>query len=282
MNKKIIALFMCIAVFVSMFSFSAFAADVTIETMPSNVNFYQGIDWAYSGEKIVLIKSLDLSGTELKYNSQTVKFANSTFGANMQAKSESGSWTVGENKIKIYCDSFPSTVYATAKVNFIKIKNVSLASSPVNTELVMGRDWKKGVLNDVEISTYDLTGAKLKVVYENMIEKTIKYPNSEMDWSVGDVDKVMPGKNTIYVTFCGYQCGFEVDFMTTEPQIKLGDVSRDGKINSLDALMVLEYATEITWLNNTQLKAADIDKSGTVNSTDALYILQSVVGMKKL
>lgn len=53
----------------------------------------------------------------------------------------------------------------------------------------------------------------------------------------------------------------------------LGDVNSDNKINSADALKVLEYAVGKAKLNKSQLKAADIDKNGQVNSQDAYIIL---------
>ena len=53
----------------------------------------------------------------------------------------------------------------------------------------------------------------------------------------------------------------------------LGDINSDNKINSADALKVLEYAVGKAKLNKSQIKAADIDKNGQVNSQDAHIIL---------
>lgn len=53
----------------------------------------------------------------------------------------------------------------------------------------------------------------------------------------------------------------------------LGDVDSNDKINSTDALKVLECAVGKAKLNKSQLKAADIDKNGQVNSQDAYIIL---------
>ncbi len=56
----------------------------------------------------------------------------------------------------------------------------------------------------------------------------------------------------------------------------LGDVSGDGKIDSTDARMVLQYAVKkITTLPT--LEAADVDGNGQINSTDARLILQYTV-----
>ncbi|MBP3442046.1 MAG: hypothetical protein J6L62_04505 [Clostridia bacterium] len=58
----------------------------------------------------------------------------------------------------------------------------------------------------------------------------------------------------------------------------LGDVNSDGKINSADALQVLEYSVGSLNLNLSQKKAGDLDKNGKVNSQDALIILSVSAG----
>ncbi len=58
----------------------------------------------------------------------------------------------------------------------------------------------------------------------------------------------------------------------------LGDVNSDGKINSADALMALEYSVGKNTLTGSQLKAADIDQNGKVNSQDAFILLSVATG----
>lgn len=280
--KRVLSLLLCVIITLSVFSVYASAADVAVAKAPNRTTYYQGVDWDYNKSgNIVIIGSLDISGTVLEYKSKQVSYSVSPlFGANMYARSDSGSWTVGKNTMRIYCDDF-SGVYATINVNFRKIKSVSLVSAPSKVDLVLNKDWKLGVLKDVEISTLDLTGAKIKVTYDDLTEKTFSYPNSLMDWTVGDVDTIMPGTNTLYITFCGFKCGFTVNFLMEAP-IKLGDVDFNGKISSYDALLTLEHSTQGITLNSNQLKAADVNKDNKVNSSDALYILQAVVGIKTL
>lgn len=59
-----------------------------------------------------------------------------------------------------------------------------------------------------------------------------------------------------------------------------GDVNKDGKVNSADALMVLQYA--VGTREDISLVRADINGDGRVNSVDALQILQTSVGEKEL
>lgn len=52
-----------------------------------------------------------------------------------------------------------------------------------------------------------------------------------------------------------------------------GDVNCDNKVNSGDALIVLQCSTDIISLSSDQKMAADVNGDGKVNSTDALLIL---------
>lgn len=56
----------------------------------------------------------------------------------------------------------------------------------------------------------------------------------------------------------------------------LGDVDKDGSVNSSDALKVLSYAVGLT--KTIDEGRADVNIDGTINSADALIILQIAVG----
>lgn len=137
-----------------------------------------------------------------------------------------------------------------------------------------------GPLNDVEFTKYDLTGLKLSVRYNDSAVKTVAAEsNALVGWSVKPgVDTVYPGKNTLLATFCGKNAEFEVNFIT-EPIYSKGDVSMDGKINSYDALLVLQHTTRSITLNAQKAALADVNSDSNINSTDALIILQYVVGI---
>lgn len=53
-----------------------------------------------------------------------------------------------------------------------------------------------------------------------------------------------------------------------------GDINADGKINSLDALMILQCSVGSAELNAAERNAADIDGDGKINSLDALIALR--------
>ena len=67
--------------------------------------------------------------------------------------------------------------------------------------------------------------------------------------------------------------------VTTQPvEYELGDVNDDGKLNAVDASIVLTYYAMTSTNQNgdfteAQKKAADLDNNGDVNAVDASYIL---------
>lgn len=54
----------------------------------------------------------------------------------------------------------------------------------------------------------------------------------------------------------------------------LGDVNRDGKINSQDSKLVLQYSTGTRRLTIFQKKRADVNQDGKINSQDSILILK--------
>lgn len=63
-----------------------------------------------------------------------------------------------------------------------------------------------------------------------------------------------------------------------EEKVKNGDLNGDDKINSSDALLVLQHSVGKITLDDTQKSCADVNKDGKINSSDALMILQYSVG----
>lgn len=64
----------------------------------------------------------------------------------------------------------------------------------------------------------------------------------------------------------------------TTPAVEKGDVNIDKKVNSNDALLILEYSVGKRVLSDTQKKAADMDSDGVVDSVDALAVLKKSTG----
>jgi len=275
--NKTVSIILAVILAFSGFAICSFAKTLTIVQQPSKRSFYQGVDWIYNKSNvIVLTKDLELKGTVISDGSKQVAF-NDSKTPNMFSKSDSGSWSEGSNTIRIYCDDFSG--YATTTVSFVKVSSISVVNPPSNTIYVKGIDWKESALGDVEFTSCDLTGLKISAKYADGTTKTISYPENEfLGWSVGQsYSEILPGDATLYATFCGKYAPFDVTFSKTDPFIK-GDVTKDGKINSYDALVILQFATGSIALDSTQKRLADVNKDGRINSLDALNILQYSVG----
>lgn len=271
---SLIIAFSCFAVV------SISAGSITIVKQPSNRSLYQGIDWSYNkAGTITLIKDIDLTGAKLSSGGKTVEYVAGKF-SNMYSKPDSGSWKIGENSVRIYCDGFSG--YALTTIKIIEVESISLVTPPVNTVFVKGLDWKAGLRGDVEFSELNITGLTIKAKYTDGINKTLSYPDNQLiGWAVSkNTDTIKPGKATIYATFCGKTAPFSVEFVNENP-FAMGDVSKDGVINSYDALLVLQHTTEMITLDYSKVRLGDVNKSGGLNSYDALMILQYTVGILK-
>ena len=74
-----------------------------------------------------------------------------------------------------------------------------------------------------------------------------------------------------------FTCNTTLKFKVNSSSQK-GDVNKDGRINSADALLVLQYSVGSAKLSSEQITLADVNNDKRVNSADALKILQYAVG----
>lgn len=63
---------------------------------------------------------------------------------------------------------------------------------------------------------------------------------------------------------------------------KLGDVNRDGGIDSIDSAFVLRYDAGMANLDGEQLRLADVNKDGYVDGIDSAFILQHDAGINEI
>ncbi len=77
-----------------------------------------------------------------------------------------------------------------------------------------------------------------------------------------------------------YYDTYEIEIIDGEkpPERQMGDIDGNFKINSNDALLVLQHSVSIITLDATQKKYADMNNDKKYNSSDALSILQKAVG----
>lgn len=80
------------------------------------------------------------------------------------------------------------------------------------------------------------------------------------------------GELTVTCTVCGATKVTRLDFVAA-----IGDVDENGKVDSTDARLVLQFAVKKIAPSALKLKVADVDENGKVDSTDARLILQYAV-----
>ncbi|MBP9988167.1 MAG: dockerin type I repeat-containing protein, partial [Ruminococcus sp.] len=145
-----------------------------------------------------------------------------------------------------------------------------------------------------------LIASPVYAVDENLVTMTFKVKSTASNGTTGEIIipiETMRTKNNPYgFLFCGIYTGSsfssqvlqysdDQSFDCTKAVLKfkvgssdLGDVNGDKKINSSDALMVLESSVGKRTLTSAQKKKADVDSNGSINSSDALLILRYAVG----
>ena len=85
---------------------------------------------------------------------------------------------------------------------------------------------------------------------------------------------VLPGMSFCVATGDGTEKTFEI------PNITLGDVNGDNKVDAVDARWVLQTAAGMRTLENAT--AADVNADGKIDAVDARWILQAAAGMRTL
>lgn len=91
-------------------------------------------------------------------------------------------------------------------------------------------------------------------------------------------------------TYHVYLVGGGTAFNAAEPdatfqydkKYTLGDVNDDGKINAIDAVLILRAAIGKTELTDIQQKAADVNEDKSVNALDAVVVLRKAVGKSSI
>ncbi|MBO5420954.1 MAG: dockerin type I repeat-containing protein [Clostridia bacterium] len=198
------------------------------------------------------------------------------------------------------------------------IKKIEVVTVPTKTTFVKGTDWDYGHWTYPEgegfgeftpdeknisfmhqggyFSRYqdrgmlDMNGLVVKVTYsdgktKNIAYKETKHSNGVVEQNIyfspqGGEFKL--GENIIEVYFLeayDVYATYKINIVEDEPSVSKGDVNSDKKINSTDALMVLQHSVKLITLTSAQITVADMNSDNKINSLDALVILQKSVGM---
>ncbi len=135
----------------------------------------------------------------------------------------------------------------------------------------------------------NLTGLKVEITYSDGSKRTVDYKETQKDEIYKPNIYAIPykgkpyfiGKNTIQIYFPSdtkHSATYEIEIINAaQPKRELGDVDDNGKVNSSDALLLLNHSVKIITLTAEQKKYADMNSDGFYNSTDALMILKKSV-----
>lgn len=191
------------------------------------------------------------------------------------------------------------------------IKKIEIVTMPVRTTFIKGDDWNYGywkmpeddglgvfteredVISLMHQGGYpsryadrgmlDMNGLVIKVTYSDGKTKNITY--KETKHSNGVITQniyfsapkgLNEGENTIEIYLPE---NFDVYTTYKIKLLDLGDVNSDTKVNSSDALLVLQHSVQSITLTGDQVKLGDMNKDNKINSFDALMILQKSVGI---
>lgn len=247
---------------------------VELVTPPSKTELVSGIDWEYDSLNYISLKKFSLDGAVIKVTYTDGTSANIAYGdgsgIDWQVPSSLNDFSLGKNTLELtYCGR-----EIPFEINFVlnEASDVSIKTTPNKITYYYGTNWTYS--GDTLVPDYDYTGLKVTLTYLNGDSEIVSY-NSEPDrFSIKPSGAIKFGENIMKVTVDNR--------FTTEFSIKLsgyGDVDINGKINSADALNVLQYSVGSLKLNGYKLKFADVSGDGKINSTDALSILQKSVGI---
>lgn len=209
--------------------------------------------------------------------------------------------------IALTCSGMASVISASAAA---KITAVKIVKYPAKTVFVQGDDWdygyydmpegyglgvftpKDGLISFKHNGGYyshysergmiDMTGLVVKVTYSDGTSENITYTETKSNLEIRQNIYASPsksyfvGENTIEVYFKSNTKVY--DSYKIKIAIK-GDLNFDTKVNSMDALMVLQHVVGLKTLSADIVRVGDMDSNGTLNSFDALQILRKSVGM---
>lgn len=197
-----------------------------------------------------------------------------------------------------------------------KMKSIKVISAPKQVTFFRGTDWDYGrwdqptdtgawiwVENSMisflrnpgsgyykDAGMINAEGLVIEVTYSDGTKKTMTYKESKKsDGTYTQNIIISPEKGAYKVGKMKAEVWLEEDYRyydTYEIELldvprEMGDANADAKVNSADALLVLQHSVSLITLASYQKSFADMDKNGKYNSADALAILQIAVGNNK-
>lgn len=164
-------------------------------------------------------------------------------------------------------DGFNGTIYCYpgsaaeefAKANGIDCQVFDISINVTEININSGESFTP----EVAVSPYIPDDFTLEAVYN---EEVISFDG-------GTITALQPGYTRLILSVANSSFEHTV-YVYVGGGPRKADVNADGKINSLDALKILQASVGTEILDESQMKAADINADGKINSLDALIVLQ--------
>ncbi len=198
-----------------------------------------------------------------------------------------------------------------------KISKIKIVSKPSKTSFYQNTDWIYGLWETSETTPgkvtkvksdkisfthnpgggiypdrgmLDMRGLKIEVTYTDGSKSTIAYQetlNKKTGFYTANIlaspaKSYTVGTNTIEVYLqqdTSKYATYDIKIIagSAPSGSASGDVNGDKKVNSQDALLIMQHAVMLITLTGTQKANADMNGDGNINSTDALIILKEAV-----
>lgn len=245
--------------------------------MPENA-----VEFTASGNRNNYLKSLDVSGLSL-----TPTFAGKTKTYSLIVAEDVSSITVTAEAVVSTSKVTGTGTYKLEKgTNTIKVKCKSQSGSTRTYKITVVREGE--VENTPTEPTYTLTSKDYKIdKYITGVEPGTKASTFLKKFTCeGATIKLLTSKdkeNTKTVG-TGNKLAVYVDgtLVATKDIIIYGDVSGDGKVNTLDAIKLNKFSIGLASLKGVYKEAADASGDGKVNTLDSIIVNKFSIGLAKI
>ena len=211
--------------------------------------------------------------------------------------------SLNNSKNIVYLDVSENEIKDISSLSqFNKLEDLDISNNPIennkNNQDVINNMTNNGVevsnkkdVISVEEITLDKSEIEISIGEKTILNKDItpySASNKNVTWkssnpSVVSVDKegnitgISKGQAIITVTTEEGNKKAECKVIVKGGETLLGDMDDNGKVNSFDALKILQISSRGN-ITEEEKKVADINKDGKVNSLDALKVLQYATG----
>ncbi len=248
---------------------------IELSKAPAKTELVHGADWDYDALGNIALKTYSPEGAAIKltYTDNSTAIVNyEDGGIDWIVPGDVENFELGVNEFEL--TYFGKSVPFEVKFVLEKISGSTLKSKPGKLNYDFKTDWSYSA--DKIVPVYDFSGLKVKITYSNGTSEEVAYSSEPNRFKITTPATATLGTNKIKATVDG-QATVEFDIVIRG----YGDIDNDGKINSQDALSVLQYSVSLVKFNVTKYKYANVTGDKQVNSSDALAILQKSVGKVK-